>query len=93
MPRALALRRRRYVGQAGAEIFADDVACGHGAACAKLDASQIFYMELRGIPKAEAQAILIEAFAAEAFDVLRDEALRDMLNADLTRLLATGAFA
>ncbi len=75
------------------EIFADDVACGHGAACAKLDATQIFYMESRGIPKPQAQAILIEAFAAEAFDILQDETLRDMLNADLARLLATGAFA
>ena len=50
-------------------------------------------MESRGIPKAQAQAILIEAFAAEAFDILQDESLREILNADLTRLLATGAFA
>jgi len=75
------------------EIFADDVACGHGAACAKLDANQLFYMESRGIPLAQAQAILIEAFAAEAFDGLVDESLRDLLNADLARLLAGGAFA
>jgi Fe-S cluster assembly protein SufD len=75
------------------EIFADDVACGHGAACAKLDANQLFYMESRGIPLAQAQAILIEAFAAEAFDGLADETLRDLLNADLARLLAGGAFA
>ena len=61
------------------EIFADDVACGHGAACAKLDANQLFYMESRGIPRAQAQAILIEAFAAEAFDISHDEALRDLL--------------
>lgn len=75
------------------EIFADDVACGHGAACAKLDANQLFYMESRGIPFAQAQAILIEAFAAEAFDGLADESLRDLLNVDLARLLAGGAFA
>jgi Fe-S cluster assembly protein SufD len=75
------------------EIFADDVACGHGAACAKLDASQLFYMESRGIPRADAQAILVEAFAAEAFDDLSDERLRDLLNADLALLLADGAFA
>ncbi|WP_296709670.1 SufD family Fe-S cluster assembly protein [Rhodoblastus sp.] len=74
------------------EIFADDVACGHGAACAKLDASQLFYMESRGIPRAESQAILVEAFAAEAFDDLKDERLRDLLSADLALLLADGAF-
>jgi Fe-S cluster assembly protein SufD len=75
------------------EIFADDVACGHGAACAKLDANQLFYMESRGIPRAEAQAILVEAFAAEAFDIVADESLRDLLRADLSRLLAGGVFA
>ncbi|MGO9390591.1 SufB/SufD family protein [Rhodoblastus sp.] len=75
------------------EIFADDVACGHGAACGKLDANQLFYMESRGVPRPEAQAILIEAFAAEAFDILHDESLRDLLNADLKALLQTGAFA
>lgn len=75
------------------EIFADDVACGHGAACARLDANQLFYMESRGVPRAEAQAILVEAFAAEAFDVLADERLRDLLKADLADLLAGGVFA
>jgi Fe-S cluster assembly protein SufD len=75
------------------EIFADDVACGHGAAVARLDANQLFYMESRGVPREEAQAILIEAFAAEAFDILASESLRDLLRADLSRLLGEGAFA
>ncbi len=75
------------------EIFADDVACGHGAACAKLDAAQLFYMELRGIPKMQAQGILIEAFAAETFDILSDNILRDLLNSDLIALLESGIFA
>jgi Fe-S cluster assembly protein SufD len=75
------------------EIFADDVACGHGAACARLDANQLFYMESRGVPREEAQAILVEAFGSEVFDILDDEELRDMLKADLARLLAGGGFA
>ena len=75
------------------EIFADDVACGHGAAVSKPDANQLFYMESRGMPREAAQALLVEAFAAEAFDSLEDESLRDLLIADLARLLATGAFA
>ncbi|MGP0106857.1 SufD family Fe-S cluster assembly protein [Rhodoblastus sp.] len=75
------------------EIFADDVVCGHGAACARLDESQLFYMESRGIPRAEAQGILVEAFAAEAFDIIDDEELRDLLRLDLKRLLAGGAFS
>jgi Fe-S cluster assembly protein SufD len=69
------------------EIFADDVACGHGAAVAKLDPAQMFYLETRGIPHIEAEKILIDAFAADVFDMLDSEPLRDLLRADLTRIL------
>ncbi len=32
------------------EIFADDVACGHGATCGGLDLDQMFYLQTRGLP-------------------------------------------
>jgi Fe-S cluster assembly protein SufD len=69
------------------EIFADDVACGHGAAVSKLDAQQLFYLETRGIPHIEAEKILIDAFVADVFDTLASEPLRDLLRADLTKIL------
>ncbi|PPQ39923.1 Iron-regulated ABC transporter permease protein SufD [Rhodoblastus acidophilus] len=69
------------------EIFADDVACGHGAAVTKLDAQQLFYLETRGVPHIEAEKILIDAFAADVFEMLDSEALRDVLRADLSELL------
>ncbi len=58
----------------GAEVFAkpelmihaDDVQCAHGNAMGGLDESALFYMRARGIPEAEARALLIEAFLAEA---------------------------
>lgn len=75
------------------EIFADDVACGHGSACSKLDPNQLFYMESRGLPRAQAQALLIEAFATEAFDLLDHEALRKTLVEDVRQTLAGGRFA
>ncbi len=59
------------------EIFADDVVCGHGATVGALDEDQLFYLRARGIPRAEAEAMLLEAFAEEALDELGDEALRD----------------
>jgi Fe-S cluster assembly protein SufD len=70
------------------EIFADDVACGHGAAVTKLDAQQLFYMESRGVPHIQAEKILIEGFAGEIFETLESESLRDLLTADLSRVLA-----
>jgi len=61
------------------EIFADDVVCGHGATVASIDPEQIFYLQTRGIPKDEAEAMLLEAFGAEAIERVEDEAAADAL--------------
>ncbi len=61
------------------EIFADDVVCGHGATVAALDAEQIFYLQARGIPRAEAESMVLEAFGADAVGRVRDEALHGPL--------------
>jgi Fe-S cluster assembly protein SufD len=58
------------------EIHADDVACGHGATAAEIDEGLLFYMRARGIPIAEARALLIESFIGEAIDKVEDEQLR-----------------
>lgn len=57
------------------EIFADDVACGHGATCGGLNVDQLFYLQARGLPFAEAEALLLEAFAAEMVDDIGHEGL------------------
>ncbi|WP_020175631.1 SufB/SufD family protein [Methyloferula stellata] len=57
------------------EIFADDVACGHGATCGGLSEDQIFYLQSRGIPYADAESLLLEAFAGELADEIQNEAL------------------
>lgn len=59
------------------EIYADDVACGHGSTAADLDGDMLFYLRSRGIPTAEARAMLIESFAAEALDKIEHEAIRE----------------
>ncbi len=70
------------------EIFADDVACGHGATCGELDADQLFYAQARGIPLPEAEAMLLAGFAGEIFDELSDETLREVLMDDVRAWLA-----
>jgi Fe-S cluster assembly protein SufD len=57
------------------EIFADDVACGHGATCGGLDLDQLFYLQTRGLPFAQAEALLLEAFAGELVDGIGHEGL------------------
>lgn len=61
------------------EIFADDVQCGHGATCGALDDDLLFYMLARGIPKVEAEKMLILAFLGEAIDEIENEAVHDAL--------------
>jgi len=61
------------------EIFADDVVCGHGSTSGQIDEDLLFYLESRGIPEAEARALLIQAFVGEALERVEDEALRDAL--------------
>ena len=50
------------------EIFADDVACGHGNTVGALDEDALFYAAQRGIPEDEASALLTEAFVGEVVD-------------------------
>lgn len=61
------------------EIHADDVVCGHGSTSAELDDEMLFYLRSRGIPAAEARALLIDAFVGEAIDTVRDDAVREAL--------------
>ena len=62
------------------EIFADDVACAHGATCGALDDELLFYLMSRGISKAEAEALMIESFVGAAIDDIAHEAIRDVLH-------------
>lgn len=62
------------------EIFADDVVCAHGATCGALDDDLLFYLQARGLPREEAEALMIQAFCGEAIDFVEDETVRDALN-------------
>ena len=61
------------------EIFADDVACGHGATCGAPDEELLFYLRARGLPKAEAESLLVQAFLGEAVETVSHEGAREVL--------------
>jgi Fe-S cluster assembly protein SufD len=63
------------------------VVCGHGATVGALDPNQVFYLEARGIPKAEAEAMLLEAFGVEAIERVADEAVAEILRERLAAWL------
>lgn len=59
------------------EIFADDVQCAHGATTGALDDDLLFYLRARGIPKKEAESLLIQSFFGEAIETIENEKIRD----------------
>lgn len=61
------------------EIFADDVKCAHGATVGELDEAARYYMAARGISPELAQRLLVQAFIADAFVALEDEAEHERL--------------
>jgi len=61
------------------EIFADDVQCAHGATCGALDEDLLFYLMARGLPKAEAENLMLQAFVGEAIEVVEHEGAREAL--------------
>jgi len=69
------------------EIFADDVQCGHGATVGALDDELKFYLMARGIPAAEAEALLIQAFLGEAVEGVEHAGLREALVEQVTAWL------
>jgi Fe-S cluster assembly protein SufD len=58
------------------EIFADDVKCSHGCTVGHLDEEAMFYLRTRGISKEKAQAMLLQAFAADMIEQIKIEPLR-----------------
>lgn len=63
------------------EIYADDVQCAHGATCAALEEDYLFYLMARGIPRHDAEAMLIEGFIGEVLDAVDNDVLKNDLTA------------
>lgn len=71
------------------EIFADDVACGHGATVTDIDQNHLFYLMARGVPEKEARGLLVKAFLAEVIETLDNEPLVEALEERLDGWFAT----
>lgn len=73
------------------EIYADDVACAHGATVGALDGEVLFYMRQRGLPEREARTLLATSFLGEVLDRVADAAASDRMRAWLETRLGAGA--
>ena len=70
------------------EIYADDVKCSHGATTGQLDPNALFYFQQRGIPFAEAQRLLLQAFFEDVLKPIPDETIQEDIRAKINARLA-----
>jgi len=69
------------------EIYADDVVCAHGNTVGALDEEALFYARQRGIPEAQARAMLTLAFLNEVVDRIEHAGAREAARAWVVRHL------
>jgi len=63
----------------GLEIMADDVRCTHGATVGKIDPTEVFYLNSRGIPTDEAERLIVEGFFDPIMQRIPFEGVRERL--------------
>jgi len=73
----------------GLEIKANDVKCSHGATSGKLDETELFYMQARGLSKEKARELLVFGFFEEILANIENEEIRNSARSLLTRKFST----
>jgi Fe-S cluster assembly protein SufD len=61
----------------GLEILADDVRCTHGATVGQLEEEPIFYLMTRGLPRREAERLVVDGFFDPIMQRIPFEGVRD----------------
>jgi Fe-S cluster assembly protein SufD len=69
------------------EIWADDVSCSHGCTIGQLDEEAIFYLRARGIDQKTAKAMMLVAFAEEAFEYVPFDFVKERLHQTIEKRL------
>lgn len=75
----------------GLEILADDVRCTHGSTVGQLDPEEIFYLMARGIPRVEAEQLLVNGFFAPVLDRIPLRGVREQLQAAIAHKVTRDA--
>jgi Fe-S cluster assembly protein SufD len=70
-------RQARADSIPGLEILADDVRCTHGATVGQLEAEPVFYAMTRGLPRLEAERIVVDGFFSPVLDRIPFEPVRE----------------
>ncbi len=73
------------------EIEADDVRCGHAASVGPVEEEQLFYLMSRGIPRAEAERLIVFGFFNEVLDRITLDEVRESAAQSIEAELDRGA--
>ncbi len=69
-------RKARADSIPGLEILADDVRCTHGATVSQLEEEPIFYLMSRGLPREQAERLVVEGFFQSVLERVPFEGVR-----------------
>jgi len=67
------------------QIAANDVRCTHGATISQVEAEHLFYLQARGIPRSEAQKLIVEGFFRPVIDRIPVAEIQDFLEGAIAR--------
>ena len=67
------------------------VGAGHASATGRFDDEQLFYLQARGIPEAQARRLVVRGFLVDIINQIPDEALRARLQDDIEAELTVAA--
>ncbi|MBN2304018.1 MAG: Fe-S cluster assembly protein SufD [Anaerolineae bacterium] len=71
----------------GLEIEADDVRCTHASATGQIEQEVLYYLMSRGLPRIEAEKLVVDGFFVPVLDRIPFENVRDRLMAYVERKL------
>jgi Fe-S cluster assembly protein SufD len=74
----------------GLEILANDVRCTHGATVGQVDREQLFYLMARGLPRADAERLIVRGFFSDVLDRIELEPVREALGEALEARIPQG---
>lgn len=67
------------------EIAANDVRCTHGATVSQVEEEHLFYLQTRGVPRSEAQNLIVEGFFRPIIDRVPVEEVQEFLRTAIAR--------
>jgi Fe-S cluster assembly protein SufD len=74
----------------GLEILANDVRCTHGATVSRVNRDELFYAMARGLPRGEAERLIVRGFFQDILDRIELEPVRDAVTGALEARIPQG---